>query len=97
MPNWTKEQQLAIDKEGKNIIVAPGRTGAKWVQELADKYNANISNKIVGTYPFYIGSRAGTSLFTKMQLSSLRIYNKALSSAEIQQNYEVDKTRFNIE
>ncbi len=28
------------DKEvkGKKIIVAPGRTGAKWVQELADKY-----------------------------------------------------------
>ncbi|MGN1372336.1 MAG: NAD(P)/FAD-dependent oxidoreductase [Candidatus Coprovivens sp.] len=23
---------------GKNIIVAPGRTGAKWIQELADKY-----------------------------------------------------------
>ena len=23
----------------KNVIVAPGRTGAKWVQELADKYN----------------------------------------------------------
>ncbi len=27
-----------ITLEGKNIIVAPGRTGAKWVQELADKY-----------------------------------------------------------
>ena len=29
------------DKEyiGSKIIVAPGRTGAKWVQELADKYN----------------------------------------------------------
>ena len=25
--------------KAKNIIVAPGRTGAKWVQELADKYN----------------------------------------------------------
>ena len=24
--------------EGKNIIVAPGRTGAQWIQELADKY-----------------------------------------------------------
>ena len=24
--------------EAKNVIVAPGRTGAKWVQELADKY-----------------------------------------------------------
>ena len=23
----------------KNVIVAPGRTGAKWIQELADKYN----------------------------------------------------------
>ena len=29
-----KEEQL----EGTNIIVAPGRTGAKWIQELADKY-----------------------------------------------------------
>ena len=25
--------------KGKKIIVAPGRTGAKWVQQLADKYN----------------------------------------------------------
>lgn len=25
--------------ESKYVIVAPGRTGAKWVQELADKYN----------------------------------------------------------
>ena len=25
--------------EGKSVIVAPGRTGAKWVQELADKYD----------------------------------------------------------
>ena len=25
--------------QAKNVVVAPGRTGAKWVQELADKYN----------------------------------------------------------
>lgn len=25
--------------ETSNVVVAPGRTGAKWVQELADKYN----------------------------------------------------------
>jgi hypothetical protein len=25
--------------EAKNVIVAPGRTGAKWIQELADKYD----------------------------------------------------------
>ena len=28
----------SITLETKNVIVAPGRTGAKWVQELADKY-----------------------------------------------------------
>lgn len=31
----SKEYKL----NAKNIIVAPGRTGAKWVQELADKYD----------------------------------------------------------
>ena len=25
--------------ECRNVIIAPGRTGAKWIQELADKYN----------------------------------------------------------
>lgn len=29
-----KEESL----EGKNVVIAPGRTGAKWVQELADYY-----------------------------------------------------------
>lgn len=24
---------------GKNVVIAPGRTGAKWIQELADNYN----------------------------------------------------------
>jgi len=25
--------------QGKNVVIAPGRTGAKWIQELADNYN----------------------------------------------------------
>ena len=33
--------------EGKNIIVAPGRTGAKWVQELADKYNIPYTSQSI--------------------------------------------------
>lgn len=32
--NGNKEEKV----EAKSVIVAPGRTGAKWVQELADKY-----------------------------------------------------------
>lgn len=35
---YLKEKKKEII-EGVNVIVAPGRTGAKWVQELADKYN----------------------------------------------------------
>ena len=32
---------------GKNVIVAPGRTGAKWVQELADKYNISYLSQSI--------------------------------------------------
>ncbi len=32
----TSKEKVSL--ETKNVIVAPGRTGAKWVQELADKY-----------------------------------------------------------
>ena len=37
------------DKEiaGKKVIVAPGRTGAKWVQELAEKYNIEYSSQSI--------------------------------------------------
>ncbi len=33
-----KENKKEKEIKCKNVIVAPGRTGAKWVQELADKY-----------------------------------------------------------
>lgn len=33
--------------EAKNVIVAPGRTGAKWVQELADKYNISYLSQSI--------------------------------------------------
>ena len=33
-----KKGNKEITLETKNVIVAPGRTGAKWIQELADKY-----------------------------------------------------------
>ena len=31
----------------KNVVVAPGRTGAKWVQELADKYNISYLSQSI--------------------------------------------------
>ena len=41
----TGKQELNV--EGKNVVVAPGRTGAKWVQELADKYNIEYTSKSI--------------------------------------------------
>lgn len=31
----------------KTVIVAPGRSGAKWIQELADKYNINYTSQSI--------------------------------------------------
>ena len=31
----------------KTVVVAPGRTGAKWVQELADKYNISYTSQSI--------------------------------------------------
>ena len=40
---YNKDEKLTA----KNVIVAPGRTGAKWVQELADKYNIEYTSKSI--------------------------------------------------
>ena len=33
--------------ESKKVIIAPGRTGAKWIQELADKYNISYLSQSI--------------------------------------------------
>ena len=33
-----KKNKRNVDYEGKYVIIAPGRTGAKWIQFIADKY-----------------------------------------------------------
>jgi len=42
-----KNGKNEITIEGKNVVVAPGRTGAKWIQELADKYNIEYTSKSI--------------------------------------------------
>jgi hypothetical protein len=73
-----------------------------------NKLNLYINGNLVGemlsvtqeignvTNSLYIMSRGGTSLFLPSKLSTLRIYNRALSPAEIQQNYNALKGRFNL-
>ena len=45
MPNWTKEQQEAIDKEGTNIIVSAGAGSGK-TAVLSERVLRKIKNDI---------------------------------------------------
>lgn len=36
-----------IEIKAENVIAAPGRTGAKWIQELADKYNIEYTSRSI--------------------------------------------------
>lgn len=49
-------------------------------------YTFDYSNEALGSYPLYIGCRAGISHYTPMYLEELRIYTKALTTEEIKQN-----------
>ncbi len=42
-----KRNKEQITVKAKKVIVAPGRTGAKWVQELADKYNIPYTSQSI--------------------------------------------------
>lgn len=44
----------------------------------------------------YIGSRGGSSLFTKMNLASLKIWNRLLTADEITSSYNYTKKRYGI-
>ena len=57
-------------------------------------YNANNTNNFA-SLPFYIGGR-GASFNPNIQISNLKIYNRALSASEVLQNFNATKTRFGL-
>ena len=42
-----KEKKKEVKIKAKNVVVAPGRTGAKWIQEIADKYNIEYTSRSI--------------------------------------------------
>jgi hypothetical protein len=58
-------------------------------------YDAQNTNNF-GNRIFRIGGRGTTSLSQDMFLSSFKIYTRALSATEIQQNYNAQKSRFGL-
>lgn len=61
-----------------------------------DNCNTNVYNKAISNYKLYIASRGGNSYFSKINLASVRLYNRSLTEKEIKQNYKVDRVRYNI-
>jgi len=44
---YTVVYNKAKKLQATHVVVAPGRTGAKWVQELADRYNINYTSQSI--------------------------------------------------
>lgn len=42
-----KKGKELVTLESKKVVIAPGRTGAKWIQELADKYKIDYISKSI--------------------------------------------------
>lgn len=42
-----KKENKEIIVDAKNVVVAPGRTGAKWIQQLADNYKIDYTSKSI--------------------------------------------------
>jgi ABC-type sulfate transport system substrate-binding protein len=58
-------------------------------------YNAQNTNNF-GNRIFRMGGRSTTTFSQDMLLSTFRIYNRALTAQEIQQNYNATKSRYGL-
>jgi hypothetical protein len=62
---------------------------------LTSGFKANNTNNF-GNLPFYIGGRTGSSFGASFKISNFKIYNKALTAAEVKQNFEATRGRFGV-
>lgn len=78
----------------ENLIYYNGAAATPIINP-ATGYTSNNTNNF-GNLPFYLASRGGTTYFAPMNVSSLLLYNRALSVEEIDQNYNAHRGRYNI-
>ena len=55
---------------------------------------ALTQSPVTSNYSFYIGSQESGSYFTNMEISLLQVYNRELTQAEVTQNYNAFRNRF---
>ena len=69
------------------------RTYKNAVQTLT---TAAPTGSVSGTTALYIGSNVGTNLYYSGEVAAVQIYNRALTPAEIQRNFEALRGRYGI-
>jgi hypothetical protein len=93
--NWhllSATTDRSLSAADQNLIYIDGKA--------ANKVNvANLSNDNSGNFTshkLYISSRAGSSYFFNGAIAQVLIYNRVLTAAEIQQNYNAVKLKYGL-
>lgn len=84
-------------KRSYNNFVSLYLNGISYSLNPISKYTTNISNYTLINYPLYIASRAGESLFAKIKIKEVVIYNRALTEEEINIINEGYKKKYELE
>jgi hypothetical protein len=58
--------------------------------------SSQTGDLVAGSAPYYIGSYVGGGEFFNGKIAQLRVYNRRLTTAEIQQNYNTTKGEFGL-
>jgi hypothetical protein len=96
---FVNSQTTPILSDGWHNIVftRSGSIGILYTDGILSNTNTSTDSNLVSTTPLYLGSTSPQpQKKTKMDLSQVQIYNRALSQQEITQNYNALKTRFGL-
>ena len=75
----------------------PSITGSLYINGVNEPLFVNsLDTMISTTTPVYIGYRYVQNLYFNGAIAGLKIYNRALSAQEVQQNYNAQKSRFGL-
>jgi hypothetical protein len=91
--NWhlfTATTDRSLNATDQNLIYIDGNTANK--VNVANLINDNSGN--FTSHKLYVSARAGTSYFFNGAIAKVLIYNRVLTAAEIQQNYNSVKLRY---
>jgi hypothetical protein len=106
--SWTKYTGFGFEYNSVQNVLTGGTTNGVWRNMSIHKNNTSFSlyrdGSLISTgtntgstssLPFYIGGDPGGEFFNGF-VSIVQIYNRSLSSTEVLQNYNAQRSRFNI-